>query len=174
VARNTETQNLIGTAQLELIYGIAKTQNESLELARHTADLLRTMDEDLFDVSKQAERQTELLEKLAESQKLNERRLEDIKHMSEQLSRTSSAHVQSARSWHSDTLQLARSIALSVSQLPEKLRRLMAGEEPENAEFNDAQTDNESIAAEEPSVCGGEEQPAGESEPSQNGGQDND
>lgn len=141
IARNTESQNFIGAAQLELLCGLARSQNESLELSRQTIELLRAMDEDIFDISKQTERHTELLEKLTESQRLSEQRLADIKYAGEQLSRTASAHVQSARSWRSNTRQFAHAIALSVSQLPERLRRMLAGETDAADDAPDGQAD---------------------------------
>ncbi len=128
IARNTETQNFIGTAQLELLCSLARSQSESIELSRKTIELLRTLDEDVFDISKQTEQHTELLAKLAESQKLSEQKLADIKYAGEQLAKTASSHVQSAQSWRSNTRKFAHAIALSVSQLPERLRSMLSGE----------------------------------------------
>jgi len=131
IARNTETQNFIGTAQLELLCNLARSQSECIELSRKTIELLNTLDEDVFDISKQTELQTGVLEKLAKSQKLNEQKLADIKYAGEQLARTASSREQSAQSWRTSTKQFAQAIAVSVSQLPERLRCILSGEKVE-------------------------------------------
>lgn len=122
IARYTETQNRISAAQLELLSNMATTQNESLALARQSVELLKVMDGSLFDSAKLTERQTELLEKLVESQKANDQRMADLRTSSEQLAQTAAAHIRGSQNWRSSTRQFAHAIALAVAQLPDRIR----------------------------------------------------
>ncbi len=130
VARQTETQNRISIAQLELINDMVRVQKEELALARQNAELLRVMDGVCFDAAKQAERQTELLDKITEAQRAGEQKLISIKVSSEQLAQTLTAYEKNSHSRHSSTRQFAHAIALAMAQLPGRIREALNGEQP--------------------------------------------
>ncbi len=127
IARNTESQNFIGTAQLELLCRLARSQNENIELTRQTIELVRALDENVYDQAKNSERQAELLEHLEESQRMCRQNLIEITEIGKQLSAAASDHELSTKTWRSDAGELAHAIVRSVSQLPERLRSVLAG-----------------------------------------------
>ena len=130
IARQTETQNRISVAQLELINDMLRLQKEELALVNQNSELLKVMDGTCFDMVKQAEAQTELLDKLSEAQRAGEQKLIAIKASSEQLARTLTDYEKNSHSRHSNTRQFAHAIALAVSQLPDRIKAAISGDKP--------------------------------------------
>ena len=127
IARYTETQNRISAAQLELLGSMATVQNESLAVARQSVELLRVMDGSLFDAAKQAERQTEVLEQLAESRKENDLLMAELRESTARLAKTADEHISGSRNWRSSTREFAQAIAIAVSQLPDRIKDALGG-----------------------------------------------
>lgn len=148
IARQTETQNRISVAQLELINDMLRLQKEELVLTKQNSELLKVMDGACFDMVKQAEANTELLDKLSEAQRAGEQKLIAIKSSSEQLSRTLTDYEKNAHSWHSNTRQFAHAIALAVSQLPDRILEALQGKRTDAEEVSAEDSDNEASCEE--------------------------
>lgn len=128
IARGMETQHRITVAQLELLSHMELLQDESLRLSRQTVELLKVIDGDRFDAAKQAERQTELLDKLTEQQAEQARRLAELKAGSDAAMKVVEPAIQDVRSWKTESHRFIHAVALAISQLPDRLRDAIAGE----------------------------------------------
>jgi len=130
IARGIETQHRISAAQIELLSGISRLQEDSLRLNCQTVELLKVMDGDRFDAAKQAECQTAMLDRLVEQQQEHSRQLTEMKNSADSLVRLAQPHVQSFQSWKNETHRFAHAVALAISQLPDRLRSVLNGEQP--------------------------------------------
>lgn len=146
IARGVETQHRISTAQLEVLSHMALLQDESLRLNRQTVELLKVIDGDRFDAAKQAECQTALLDKLTEQQREQAQRLSELRSSGEAVLQLARPLAQSLQSWKTESHRFIHGVALAISQLPERLRDVLTGEQPAKAE-DTAQTTDELPAA---------------------------
>ncbi|MBE6760166.1 MAG: zinc ribbon domain-containing protein [Ruminococcaceae bacterium] len=137
IARQSEMQNRISAAQLELVNDMLHAQKEELEMTRQNSELLRVLDGTAFDAVKQAERQNELLDRLTEIQRAGEQKLISIKDSTEQLNRLFAGYEKSSHTWRSNARQFSHAVALAVSQLPERIRRALAGEQSDTEATDD-------------------------------------